>query len=316
MKTNRDFASSEYPAAGKRTNLFCRAKILRFSTIFIALLVCGSGPSLSEETVAVSEELAAQKIRQAKIIDPHSTLRVEVASNEEARVVVGRNPKASDEDCKIDAILLAKTLMEAFPGKLMRVKAIFTQSNADSGQITVTVGDIKSFKSGQLDKKALLDSIEFVKVGSSSLTEVRAPVKALPGLYQNWRQLLLDEIRLLANQDVNVTVFVDDFNQIEKILGTAGEREIKRRLLSLDAELKDQAELSRIARQSLLRMPGAVRPRRPLLEVHSRIQELAQQGKDVTPYMEQLKEIRRLKLTGRIQEANRLVNELSRTLGN
>lgn len=316
MKTNRDFASSEYPEAGKRTRLFCQPVFLRFTTIVATILLCAGSPSLSEERAAALKDVAAQKIRQAKIIDPHTSFSVDMPGNEEARIILGRNLKASDEDCKIDAILLAKTLMEAFPGQLVRVKAIFTTPNQDSSQITVTVGDIKSFKSGQLDKKALLDSIELVKVGSSSLTEVRAPVKALPGLYQNWRQLLLDEIRLLANQDVNVAVFVDDFNQIEKMLGTAGEREIKRRLLSLDSELKDQAELSRIARQPLLRMPGAVRPRRPLLEVHSRIQELAQQGKDVTLYMEQLKEIRRLKLTGRNQEANRLVNKLSRTLGN
>jgi hypothetical protein len=284
-------------------------------------------PALSEQSKAISPSEAVSRIREAKIIDPGSHLQVALTGKEEATVIVQRNPKAADEDCKIDAILIARTLMGIYPSQLVRVKSIFTKAGYDSDQATITAGDIKSFQSGQLDKKSLLDSIELVKVSTlvpfastksppeALPSETRRAVNVAPGPYRAWRLLTLEHISKLATVGVNVKVFLDQFNDIEKLIGTPQQRNMKGSLSQITSELEDQDELTRQAQKGSGGASANGQRKRPMVAVNAKLRDLASQGKDISNYTEQVKEIRQLRIAGRDQEANRMVKELSRALG-
>jgi hypothetical protein len=277
------------------------------------------------ESKAIDPNEAVDKIREAKIINPKCSVAVSVTGKEEATVLIQRDPRASDEDCKIDAILVSRTLMDRYPSQLMRVKSVFAVGGGGTGQATVTAGDIRAFKSGQLDKKALLESIELVKVNplpplaAGSLAN-REPLPAVVGgPFETQRQRILQHINTLAALGVNTKSFRDQFDEIEKTMVTSELRETGKKLSSLNNELAEQDDLTRQARRPFFRMPGFGPRRRAMVawneRVQERLKELASQGKDISPYTEQLTEIERLKGDRRVQEANRKMNELSHTLG-
>ncbi|PWU01347.1 MAG: hypothetical protein C5B53_02980 [Candidatus Melainabacteria bacterium] len=276
-------------------------------------------PVFSGEYRAINPNEAVNKIREAKIINPQCSVKVAFTGKEEATVVIQRDPKASDEDCKIDAVLVARTLMDKYPNQLMRVKSVFTKSPGECGQATVTAGDIRSFRNGQLDKRSLLDSIELVHLGpleamkAVSSADPGATAGVVPGPLQPWRLLTLEHINKLAALGVNVRTCLDEFNQIEGLVPTSQQKELRRRLVRLNGQLREQDEMTVEAKQTRFALFG--NRRKPMVMITERLQEMASQGKDVSPYTDKVKEIERLKSDGRTQEAKRLMNELSQSLG-
>lgn len=284
-------------------------------------LIVYSPVAWSSEDSPINLEEAVNRIRQAKILNPQCSVKLAITGKEEATVVVQRDPKASDEDCKIDAVLLTRTLMDKYPAQLVRVKSVFVRSPGECAQATVTAGDIRSFSNGAIDKKSLLDSIELVKLGpleamkSISKADPAANSGAVAGPLQPWRLLTLEHINKLAAVGVNVKVYLDEFNQIEGLAATSQQKELRRRLLHLNEQLREQERMTIQAKQSRPGIFGIGNRKRPMVAISEKVQEMASQGKDVTPYTDKIKEIERLRLDGRIQEAKRLVNELSQSLG-
>jgi hypothetical protein len=278
-------------------------------------------PVWSLENSVVNSDEAVGKIRQAKIINPQCSVKMAITGKEEATVVIQRDPKASDDDCKIDAVLVTRTLMDRYPTQLVRVKSVFIKSPGECGEATVTAGDIRSFKNGELDKKSLLDSIELVKLGPLeamkliSSADPSATTGVVPGLLQPWRLLTLEHINRLAAVGVNVKVYLDEFNQIEGLVPTTEQKELRRRLFRLNNQLRQQDEMTLQAKEPRSGLFAWGARRKPMLAITEKVQQMANQGKDVTSYTDKIKEIERLRSDGRSQEAKRLMNELSQSLG-
>jgi len=313
---------------------------IRIVIVLNVLVFChwtGTYPAFSQ-TTRINADEAASKLKLAKIIDPRCALRLTLTGKEEATIITERNPKATDEDCKIDAVLLTKSLIEAYPKQIARVKVIFSQADGDGSQATVTAGDIKSFGSGAIDKRTLLDSIEIAKVSSLEVVSAgnqSVDSKVKMGPFQPWRLLLLEHISKLAQQGVNVKVFLDNFNHIEAMVGASNKGELRNSLRKLDAQLRGQDELTREARQPAIssnrrvtqlksgqarRSNGDVmaatakeKERGKLIRAH--IRDMAVEGKDVGSYLEQLQQIRNLRESGRYEEASQLLDRLAHTFG-
>jgi hypothetical protein len=297
----------------KATKLIMPAALVALSMFWSMLSVC---PALSQ-TETISKDEALQKIKEAKILDPRCAVRLGWTGKAEVMVVTARNPKAIDDDCKIDAVMITKTLMDAYPNQFVRVKVIFSKGDGDCSAATVTAGDIKSFKVRALDKKSLLDSIELVKVSSLDVVDSSSavnPTTVIAGPFQPWRLTTLEHITGLSREGVNVKVFMDDFNAIETMVRTSPPREVRNALAILTAHLNDQDELTREAKTSAHPVTANGRQERSWLQVRARLQELAKEGKDISSYQEQLREIRELRSSGRNLEANHLFRQLARTL--
>jgi len=98
-----------------------------------------------------------------------SGIRVSVRLNgDEATISTYRSSQANDDDCRIEAVLAAKTVIDLAPDDIYRVVVYFYEPNLSSyKQVQITRGDVKSFASGETSKEELLKSLR-IKSGSMS----------------------------------------------------------------------------------------------------------------------------------------------------
>jgi len=124
-------------------------------------LVALSSLSLSIPALAaVSSQDLVVAVEKAKILATGT--RVSAAINgTEAYISTFKNARATDNDCKIEAVLIAKTAMDLAPDDITRATIYFySTSNINKRKfVTVTAGDVKAFGSGQLGQEQLLSSL-------------------------------------------------------------------------------------------------------------------------------------------------------------
>ncbi|MDZ4836506.1 MAG: hypothetical protein SGJ27_22245 [Candidatus Melainabacteria bacterium] len=78
----------------------------------------------------------------------------------EALISTYRNSKATSDDCKIEALLAAKTVFDLGPEGISRVKVYFFELTLDKyKEVSVSKGDVLSFQSGQIKQQDLLSSL-------------------------------------------------------------------------------------------------------------------------------------------------------------
>ncbi|MBX9690643.1 MAG: DUF1795 domain-containing protein [Candidatus Obscuribacterales bacterium] len=71
--------------------------------------------------------------------------------------------KNKENDCKIDAVLLAKKVFDAAPGLArVKVKLLDPRGTGACKNVTITLGDITAFSSGKVNMQSLMNSLEIV----------------------------------------------------------------------------------------------------------------------------------------------------------
>lgn len=210
-------------------------------------LGCGfANMALSQPEATPTAEKLSDVVRKSKIIKPDSPLQI-VIEGKEARVTTLRSSNATDQDCKIDAVLIAKDVFEAFPKKITRVKTQFGSTEKNTlHQVAVTEGDVKAYGTGAISENELLSSLELVNIISDAKTESnRIGVKAGP--FESDRSLLSMNIDRLQSKGTNVRVFQKLFEQLENSLATEDKSSIQRRIEDLRQKLREQDQLVRQA---------------------------------------------------------------------
>lgn len=130
-------------------------KVILVSGLAISSLLLGL-PALA----LPSDGEAVDALEKAKILAPTIRLNARVAEDG-IEVATYKNPKANQNDCKIEALLIAKTLVDLAPGEVPRVVVYFYNSTSLSSfkQVSVTAGDVKAFAAGAVSKDELLKSL-------------------------------------------------------------------------------------------------------------------------------------------------------------
>ncbi len=126
------------------------------SSLAFSLILLSQQPTLA----LPSDSDAVNALEKAKILAPTIRMNARVGSDG-IEVATYKNPKANQNDCKIEALLIAKTLMELAPGEVPRVVVYFYNSSSLSSykQVAVTAGDVKAFASGSISKEELFKSL-------------------------------------------------------------------------------------------------------------------------------------------------------------
>lgn len=131
-------------------------------------------PYVDKQPVAVSKSTEPtvntnaliNEVRRAKIINPAFELHL-VIKDDFARVNTAREAADKEDDCKIDAVIIAKIIMTNEPA-VKSVAVLFHPDTAttiaatddQSWKVLVTDAEIKQFKSGNMNQKALLSLLE------------------------------------------------------------------------------------------------------------------------------------------------------------
>lgn len=147
--------------------------------------------------------------------------------DQEAAVSTYRNPKAGDNDCKIEAVLIARVIMTAEPDQIKRVRLRFySQANRQQyHEVMVRAGDIKAFASGQLKQDELLASLNLESGGTMAGGSRDASLGSSGGSASNDRAVaegpmkterchLLDKIKALQEHGVGVRPFMEEFDKL------------------------------------------------------------------------------------------------------
>lgn len=110
-------------------------------------------------SAAVTGADVVSAIDKSKILDASIRVNAQVTPGV-VYVSTYKNPKANDKDCKIEAVLLAKTVME-LDANVPRVEIRFYNQNALSRykKISVSAGDVKAFASGTMSEEQLINSL-------------------------------------------------------------------------------------------------------------------------------------------------------------
>src|ERR1700733_4468933 len=213
--------------------------------VVLALALQASGTAGFAQSDAESSALVEQ-IRHANVVDPSFKLQVSLAG-EDALITTQRKPKASDADCKIEAVLLAKTVFDGVSDKIQRVKVLLLDYDAnDCSSVIVKKAEVKLFGTGGLTQKELLSSLEIVKATISG-SESKS-LSVADGPEQPARLLILGRIERLKTKGTNVSAFMNVFNQLEESAKKGDAAAVTTQAQYLSEKLSDQEAMLKQAK--------------------------------------------------------------------
>ncbi len=188
---------------------------------------------------AISTPDIIKVIQNSHVIPANQQVQA-VLRNKEVILSMYYSPKASDKDCKIDAVLLGRAIMNRYPKDISLVRVYFydTVKNNEYRMVVVRSGDIKSFGGGNLDENLLFSLIDVVKGKLNSNTRVLTNINMLaPGIRLEERQSLLASILACKKHGGNVSVAMNQFMKLEDAVKANNEYLVDKYLISIKREV-------------------------------------------------------------------------------
>lgn len=230
----------------KMPHRICRntaAKLWLIGVLNIAMAWCVCAPAKSADAVA----------RASGLTEAQLTLLVKGAKTGLAdfqvrntgplvNVFATANVKASEMELKIDAVFVAKALVEGAPGQVDIVHVMISQAGKER-LVEVKRNQVEEYSSGRIKADQFLASIQFQ--GSDP------PLPVEPGVEAKRRVKVLQDIQSLSKGGTGVAAFMDLFKKLE-VSVKAGDAAsgIAEQLAFLEAKLQDQREQIRQARKT------------------------------------------------------------------
>lgn len=147
------------------TPVFSKAPVKHSTTVPPPLPYVDSNPitATKSSTATANTTALLGAVREAKIINPAFELHL-VIEGDTAKVNTAREVADKEDDCKIDAVIIGKTIMAKDPA-IKKTIVLFhpdSQTSAVAGnddkawRVVVTDTEIEQFKSGNMNQQALL----------------------------------------------------------------------------------------------------------------------------------------------------------------
>ncbi len=233
------------------------------AAIALVVCVCACQPVLA----AITPNELIKAIRAANIWSPDYKIQA-IINGEEADISTYRNPKATDKDCKIDAVLVARAAMNADKAGIKRVKVTFYDATNTNKyrQVVVREGDVKAFASRELTPDELLGSIEITsgEVSSTAATlknksyqDITQSPGVVEGPYKGERIQLLGRIDALKERGVGVQPFVTQFLHVEDLARNGDAGSVAQSISFLSSKLDAQEQAYNEAHQQRYAAPQA-----------------------------------------------------------
>ncbi len=234
------------------TKLYSRKTAsLKVLTVALAsLCTLGSMPCLKASAEVASGKSSLSNAQLTALVRDSSVgaraLSVTVVGTGPTVTVLAEEKEtAIDKDLKIDALFLARTLIEGAPGQIEKVKVLFSQTGKPARHIMVSRGEITDFSAGRLSAAALLESLTFSSAQSLNMPEIaEGPEMARSMLV--WKR-----IENLSAQGTGVSPFVAIFKEIQALAKANDIDKSSERLTYLESKLIGQEQQVKQAKESL-----------------------------------------------------------------
>ncbi len=149
-------------------------------------------------------------------------------------VFANAQPAASDTEMKIDAVFIARALMEGAPAQIASVNIMITRAGKER-LVQVSRKQVQDYASGKMNPDQFLASVEM-----QAATE---PLPVESGVEAPRRVRVLKEIQALRQGGTGVASFMSLFKQLEASVksGETG-TQVEEKLTFLEEKLKEQRE--------------------------------------------------------------------------
>jgi hypothetical protein len=269
----------------------------KIGCLILSLFLAVFSSAAAEKTLNTTA--VTKIVRDAKIFEPNAKIDV-YFNGKEIIVQSYLNPKANDNDCKIDAVLIAKAIFDAYPPPAfsnIRVNLFETKDETERKyrSVIVRAGDIEVFAKGAISRDALLASLTVAHDLVPPPPPQPSPraVLELPiaGPYRKReRQNLLNNIRDLqsknqelgrnvADVDKCCTLFLVGEAAVRRADGRGFVRAYNETVLAVNQE---QAKINRVIGELYHKPPVAGPQYARRVKVFGALEYLEQHGKDVT----------------------------------
>ncbi|MCW5823837.1 MAG: hypothetical protein KIT34_13610 [Cyanobacteria bacterium TGS_CYA1] len=208
----------------------------RRNNIFVLLAVALSF-SLGHSAFAIDAASLTDIIRNANILKYDKSPKVTISGAQITTSVDPMGPpgKTSDQDLKIDALLLAKSLYDAAPQELNSCKIIFSNGGKDARYTIISRQKVSEYSSGSVNAQELLGSLALTLVVQESQPEV------VEGPFYERRILVWERIENLRKQGTGVKPFEHLYTEVESsIKANDDQKTIFNKLTSLEEKLSGQ----------------------------------------------------------------------------
>jgi hypothetical protein len=205
-------------------------------------------PSAATPTAKTTDLVNA--LRKTKLVDPAYKLGA-TASGDQIVITTERNPKSTDNECKIEAVLIAKAMFETVSSDFQRTKVLlFDYANNKCSEVTVKRAEVKLFGSGGLSEKELLSSLELNTTDAADQNLVDA---VAPGPMQAGRISLLSRIQRLKSRGTDTTPFQKMFDALEESAKSNDIAAVHSQYDELKRVLNEESDMIKSAKSAHLR---------------------------------------------------------------
>ncbi len=167
-----------------------------------------------------------------------------VGTGPSVTVLADEPTKSSDRNLKIEAIFLAKTLIEGAPGQIDKVQVIYSKKGEDGRFISIKKKEIQEYGQGRITAEAFLGSLHFAYVEPDDLPQVEV------GPLKERRLLILERIEKLRKAGTGVKPFENIFQGIESAIKAGETTDLAKRLDDLEFRLGEQEEQMALAKKT------------------------------------------------------------------
>lgn len=144
-----------------------------------------------------------------------------------ARIRLFRHPEATRDDCKIDAVLIARKVIQLNPDRVKAVTCVFYDYDRQGEYWSVEVNStlVKAFGSGRIGERELLDSLVLkeerrakplgARYRGRSYRSIVEDVAVVKGPLEDRRLALSLRLRNLSLQGVDTSGYTEEFLRVE-----------------------------------------------------------------------------------------------------
>ncbi|MCA9804309.1 MAG: hypothetical protein KC777_20210 [Cyanobacteria bacterium HKST-UBA02] len=155
--------------------------------------------------------------------------------------------KLTNEQCKVEAILISKTLVDNFPDHLCYETLFYSPLNRTSyRKVIVQQALLHTFEKGGIGEEQMLNTLNVIKGTGPSETAGAGGTPSYMGIvlktgpFAERRKDLLDGIKGLGDQGVGVTPFIQAFKAMEDQVDRDDASVVDSALLRLERSVKEQ----------------------------------------------------------------------------
>ncbi len=228
-------------------------KTTRNVVLSISLSLAFVSPPVWAAEPGTSDPALTKAIRDADVVDSDSPLTAKIEGME-STVTTDRHPKATEDDCKIDATLIAKAVFEKHKN-LAKVRINFVGADSTTS-VSVSAGDICAFNNGGINDKQLLNGIDLTTVSNKvaavspdgGTPDAQTPdVARAPDTFKKVRNLK-NRIQTMRQNGTGVTEFQKRLDQITQMIDERKESDAAPLIDKLDDILREQQTLVKQAK--------------------------------------------------------------------